>query len=90
MLSNINSNHKRFNTVEKYFPIRQNYLIDRLNFDCGPIYTFFFNFFIYIGAQLLYTAVLVPTGQQSESAICIHISPLFWTSVPFRSPQRTG
>ena len=34
---------------------------------------------------MLYCAVLVSTVQQSESTI--HISPLFWISFPFRSPQ---
>ena len=47
----------------------------------------FFNFLI--GMQLLYNVVLVSTVQQSESTICIHISPLFWFSFPFRSPQST-
>ena len=31
--------------------------------------------------------LLVSAVQQSESAVCIHISPLFWISFPFRSPQ---
>ena len=48
------------------------------------IYSFF-----KIGIWLLYTAVSVSAEQQSESAICIHISPLFWISFPFRSPQST-
>ena len=45
------------------------------------------NFFklIFIGIQLLYNVVLVPTVQQNES--CVHISPLFWISFPFRSLQ---
>ena len=42
---------------------------------------------IFIGVQLLYNVVLVSTVQQSESGVCIHISPLFWISFPFRSPQ---
>ena len=33
--------------------------------------------------------MLVSTVQQSESAIHIHISPLFWISFPLRSPQST-
>ena len=33
--------------------------------------------------------LLVSTVQQSESAIRIHISPLFQISFPFRSPQST-
>ena len=33
-----------------------------------------------IGVQLFYNVVLVSTVQRSESAICIHISPLFWIS----------
>ena len=44
---------------------------------------------IFIGVQLLYNVVLVSAVQQSESAICIHISPLFWISFPFSSPQST-
>ena len=30
-----------------------------------------------LSAQLLYNVVLVSAAQQSESAICMHISPLF-------------
>ena len=44
---------------------------------------------IFIGVQLLYNVVLVSTVQQSETAIHIHISPLFWISFLFRSPQGT-
>ena len=38
---------------------------------------------------LLYNVVLVSTVPQNESAIHIHISPLFWISFPFRSPHST-
>ena len=31
--------------------------------------------------------MLVSTVQQSESAVCIHVAPLFWFSFPFKSPQ---
>ena len=41
---------------------------------------------IFIGVQLLYNVVLVPAVQPGESAICIHISPL-WISFALRSPQ---
>ena len=44
-------------------------------------------FKIFIGVYLVYNAVLVSAVQQSESAIRIHISPLFWISFPSRSPQ---
>ena len=44
---------------------------------------------IFIEVWLLYDIALVLTLQQSEPAIPIHISPLFWTSFPFRSPQGT-
>ena len=48
-------------------------------------------FFFLIGVYLLYDAVnfavLVSTVQQSESALCIHISHPFWISFPFRSLQ---
>ena len=58
-----------------------------------PIQAFFFFFLLFflffIGVQLLYNVVLVSAVQQSESAICIHISTLFWISFPFRSPQST-
>ena len=36
-----------------------------------------FIYLIFIKVQLLYNAVLVSAVQQSESAICIHVSPLF-------------
>ena len=42
-----------------------------------------------MGVQLLYKVILVSTAQQSNSAVGIHISPLFWISFPFRSPQST-
>ena len=45
--------------------------------------------FFLIGVQLLYNVVLVSAVQHSESAICTHISSLFWISIPFRSPQST-
>ena len=38
---------------------------------------------------MLYNVVLVSAVQQSESAMCIHTSPLFGISFPFRSPQST-
>ena len=44
---------------------------------------------IFIGVQLLHNVVLVSSVQQSESAICIHISLPFWISFPFRSPKST-
>ena len=46
-------------------------------------------YIFFIEVQFLYTAVSVSAVQQSKSAICIHISPLFWISFPFRSPQST-
>ena len=39
-----------------------------------------------IKVELLYNVVLVSAAQQSESAICTHMSTLFWISFPFRSP----
>ena len=44
---------------------------------------------IFTGVQLLFNVVLISAVQQSESAIHIHISPLFWISSPFRSAQST-
>ena len=53
-------------------------------------YFYFFNFLlIFIGVSLFYNVVLVSNVQQSESAIRIHIFPLFWVPFPFRSPQNT-
>ena len=47
----------------------------------------FFNL-IFLGVQLPCNVVLVSTVQ-SESTIRIRVSPLFWISFPFRSPQST-
>ena len=62
-------------------------------FEIEYTYYFLFSLFlsklIFIGVELLYSVVLVSAVQQSESAICIHISPLFYISFPFRSPQST-
>ena len=33
--------------------------------------------------------MLVSTVQQNEAAMCIHVSPPFWISFPFRAPQST-
>ena len=44
-------------------------------------------FYIFIGVQLLYNVVLLSAVQQSESAICVPISPLLGISFPFKSPQ---
>ena len=38
---------------------------------------------------MLYVTVLVSAIQQSELSICIHITPLFRISFPFRLPQST-
>ena len=61
------------------------------NLNSFLIFFLFFLLFkkIFIGVQLLYNTVLVYNVQQSESAICIHTSPLFWISFSFRSPQST-
>ena len=40
----------------------------------------YFLIFFLTGVQLLYNVVLVSVVQQSQSAICIHICPLFWIS----------
>ena len=44
---------------------------------------------IFIEVQLLYNIVSVSAVEQSKSAIPVHISPLFWISFPFKSPQST-
>ena len=36
---------------------------------------------------LLYNVALVPGVWCCESAMCLHLSPLFWVSFPLRSPQ---
>ena len=36
----------------------------------------------FIRVQLLYNAVLASSVQQSESALCVHIPPPFWASLP--------
>lgn len=43
----------------------------------------FFKFY-FIGVSWLYNVVLLSSVQQSESAVHIDISPLFWISLPFR------
>ena len=45
---------------------------------------------IFIGAQLLHNVVLIYSVQKSESALCTHISPLFWIFFPFSSSQMAG
>ena len=46
-----------------------------------------FFFFFLIGVELFYNVVLVFTVQESESAICIHISPLFQILFHYRLLQ---
>ena len=43
-------------------------------------------FFFFIDV-LFYSGVLVLAVQQTESAVCVYISPLFWISFLFGSPQ---
>ena len=55
--------------------------------DCVWIWilcSIFFKNSIFIGVQLLYNVVLVSSVQKSNSAKHKYISPLFWTSFPFR------
>ena len=58
----------------------------RLNLPLQPTFYSSAMFSIYsfylIGIYLLYNVVLVSAVQRSESAICIHISPPSWTSLP--------
>ena len=73
-------------------------LVPGLSFSCLPLQdpfllpgpsflpTVFFK--VFIGVQLLYSVVFLAV-QQSESVTCIHISPLFQISFPFRPPQST-
>ena len=42
---------------------------------------------VLIGVQLPCHVVFISATQHSESAVCIHTSPLYWISVPFRSPR---
>ena len=51
-----------------------------MNFDFKKIFDLPFNFFFRV--QLLYNAVLTSSVQQSESALCVHIPPPFWASLP--------
>ena len=46
--------------------------------------SFLFNYFL---LEYGCFPMLVSAIQQSESAVCIHISPLFWISFSFRLPQ---
>ena len=52
------------------------------------VLSFFFKL-IFIGVELLCNVVLVSAIEQIELSIHIDISPLFWISFPFRSPQST-
>ena len=40
-------------------------------------------------AHSYFTLLSISAVQRSESAVCIHTSPLFWISFAFRSPQST-
>ena len=54
---------------------------------------FFKNFlisFFFIGVKLLYNVVLVSAVQWSESAICISVFPLSWTSLQPPHPTHLG
>ena len=53
-------------------------------FNFSLFFFFFLNFYQSIVAL---QCMLVPTVEQSESAVHVHISPLFWVSFRFRSPQ---
>ena len=51
------------------------------------IHSFKSVWFSYFIGILFHSVVLVLAVQQTESAVCIHMSPLFWISFLFRSPQ---
>ena len=70
------------NFIQQQHSCQENFLVI---FSYKSMVSFFF--LIFIGVQLLYNILLVSAIQQSESAIRIHISPLFWISFPFKSPQ---
>ena len=53
------------------------------------IYLFIFIYF-FIGVKSLHSVVLVSAVQWSESAICIHVSPPCWTSLPPPLPPDVG
>ena len=60
---------------------------------CDWLLSFIFKIILFWKSLLkcsCFTMLLVSTVQQSESAICLHISFLFWISFPFRSPQIPG
>ena len=52
------------------------------------MFVFFIFKLISIRMQLLYNIVFISTAQQSESAICLHLSPLFFF-LPFRASEST-
>ena len=54
----------------------------------GVFFFFFFSLFIFIERYLLYRILLFSVKPQHESAIGIHMSPPFWTSLPFPSPSQ--
>ena len=45
------------------------------------------HFFLKVHFIVVTLQCLVSSVHQSESAICVHVPSLFWTSSPFRSPQ---
>ena len=52
------------------------------------MFVFFIFKLISIRMQLLYNIVFISTAQQRESAICLHLSPLFFF-LPFRASEST-
>ena len=63
------------------------HLLDLLTVLCAKLPVFVL---IFIGVKWLYTVMLASTIRQSESAVCVYTSPVFWISFPFRSPLSTG
>ena len=49
----------------------------------------YFIIFKFLSAYSCFTMLCSSLLQQSASAVCIHLSPLFWVSHLFRSPQST-
>ena len=47
-------------------------------------------FFFLIGVELFYNVVLVSAVQQSESALCIHVTPPSWPSLQLPHPTHLG
>ena len=79
-----NHDNKKINCREKTFTVREKLSARPLRTSLWGFW-FYFNFIIFLLAYNCFTMLLLSAVPRSESALCIHMSPLSYTSLSHSS-----